>query len=97
MYIRPPSYSSRRASIFNQAVLSLLPFRFIHPRALPSRRSSGGTAVHTISANLPHFCLILVPSLVPLSLVIERHFHPRSTYVRHTTLRVNLEAGQVDT
>ena len=46
-------------SSFNQAVFSPFLFCFVHLRALPSRQSSGGTAIRTISADLP----ILVLSL----------------------------------
>ena len=67
MYISLPSCSSRWASFSNQVVLSLSlsPF-FAHLHTLPSRRSSGGTAVHTISASISH------------SSCLTRHTHTRT-------------------
>jgi hypothetical protein len=61
MYISRPSYSSKRASFIilqSSSSLFLFPFYFTNLLALPSRRSSGGTAVRTISTDLPHFRLI---------------------------------------
>jgi hypothetical protein len=72
MYIiSPPSYSSRRASLIvlqSSSLFSLFLFQFTHPRALPSRQSSSGTAVHTISADLSRLAYLSRHTLFPFLL-----------------------------
>jgi hypothetical protein len=98
MDMRLPSDSSRRALCPIEKFFRL-PFPFLtHKRAfLPSWRPPAGCrkAVRAISADPSRISYLGRPSLplpcfFSLSLgsspVLERHFHPRSTYLRYTDM-----------
>jgi hypothetical protein len=86
MYISLPSYPSRRASliIFNQAALS--PFLFTCVLARLGDRPVEPLSTRSRPILLaPCFSQSTLPFL-SLSFVLGQHFHPRSTYFRHTSL-----------
>ena len=79
-----PLVSHTRGHSSNTIKFLSFPFLLSLLRAFSTRRSSGGTAVHTISADI-HLLLFFSPLLsLGSSLSLGRHFHTRSTYLRYT-------------
>src|SRR6266576_1784979 len=92
MYIRPPSYSSRRASSFNQAVFLFSSSLLLTSVLLLSAIVWWNRCPHDLDRSLAFRLLSVDPLFISFhlslscspSLVLGRHFHPRSTCLRYT-------------
>ncbi|KAN0102340.1 hypothetical protein V8E52_012040 [Russula decolorans] len=78
--------------------LSLFSFHFYSPACSPRLGDCPVELLSTRSLSVSRACLISVNthtyslslfSLVPLSLILGRHFHPHSTYLRYTTSQIS--------